>query len=251
MTVPEIAFALVATLVGMTVQSALGFGFAFFAAPVLLALRPVEEAVTTLLVLGIAINLLMLFAERRERSVLHAAVSPVLAASVPGMLLGVWLLTAVPKGALQITVGVVIVAASLVRPRPDAGIDGAPSVPAAGAYPVGLLSGTLTTATGVNGPPLILWFRALARRPAEVRDSTTASLLFLNVTGALAITLLASAERSADGLLTFAVLLPAVLVGHAAGRVGFRLLEGARRYETVVLGCLVAAGIASIVAGAA
>ena len=49
-----------AVLVGMSVQAAIGFGFAFFVAPAAFAAFAPEQAVTLVLLLGVIINVLVL-----------------------------------------------------------------------------------------------------------------------------------------------------------------------------------------------
>ena len=61
------------------VQAAIGFGFAFFVAPAAFAAFPPEQAVTLVLLLGVAINCLVLFGERRGLEVARRAVAILLA----------------------------------------------------------------------------------------------------------------------------------------------------------------------------
>ena len=72
-----------AALLGAAVQSATGFGFALILSPALLAVLDPYEAVTALLVLGLALNLLVLFDGGTPGPVL-AGLVPVLAAAVRG-----------------------------------------------------------------------------------------------------------------------------------------------------------------------
>ena len=55
------ALAALAALAGAFVQSATGFGFALVLSPALFAVLDPVEAVATLLVLGLALNVLVLF----------------------------------------------------------------------------------------------------------------------------------------------------------------------------------------------
>ncbi len=61
------ALAALATLLGATLQSATGFGFALVLGPAAFAVFEPAEALTVLLVLGAVLSVLMLFAERRPR----------------------------------------------------------------------------------------------------------------------------------------------------------------------------------------
>jgi hypothetical protein len=90
------ALAAVAAFAGAAVQSATGFGFALVLSPALFAVMDPVEAVTALLVLGLALNLLVLFEGGRPEHVDWRALAPMLVAAVPGLAIGaVALLTTV------------------------------------------------------------------------------------------------------------------------------------------------------------
>jgi len=78
-----------AVIAGAALQSALGFGFALVAAPLVYAAFSPPEGVGLLLVLGLEVNLLTLLAERRRPQPVWADVIPVVLWSIPGALLGV------------------------------------------------------------------------------------------------------------------------------------------------------------------
>lgn len=241
------ALAAIAVLVGALVQSATGFGFALVAGPALLAALDPPEAVMTALGLGLVLNLLMLFAERRDREVRSADVARFGVGAVPGVGLGVLVLRALPKPALQVLVGAIVVAAGLIelRGRRDSR---ARARPASG-YLVGLVSGTLTTSTSVNGPPLVLWLGARGARSDALRDSTTAGLLCLSLLGLATLAAIGSPPAAAFSPTTAIVLVAAAAAGHYAGRRVFVRLD-ARRHGWLVLALVLGAGTASIAAGA-
>ena len=99
--------ACLAVLVGATVQSAAGFGMALIAGPALVAVLAPAEAVTTIMVLATTTTLFLLLVRRGSRPVVRwADVRVVALAAVPGLLVGVLVLAAVSKPALQLAVGV-------------------------------------------------------------------------------------------------------------------------------------------------
>lgn len=239
----------VVTLLGMSVQSAVGFGFAFFVAPALFAVVSAAEAVTALLALGLTINLAMLYGERRRHVAKRGSVQLVVVGALPGILAGVLLLEALSKTSLQVMVGLLIVGAGLLASRRVPALaSGADN--GVGDAACGLAAGTLTTATGLNGPPLVLWFSRRGGSPREVRDTVTASLFALNVLGAVAVAVLLGIERSADGLLVFATLLPLVALGHRLGQAAFARFDAERHRQVIVTGVVVA-GLSSIALGLA
>ena len=239
-----------ATLVGASVQSATGFGFALILSPVLLAMLEPYEAVTALLVLGFALNLLLLFGDGGERGTVRwRAVGPMLLAALPGLGAGLLVLAVISKPALQLAVGAVVVVAAIVQARGAAAGGGArarePTLRSACA--VGLASGALTTSTTVSGPPIVLWLESQRVAPAELRASLAASFLGLSVAGA--------ALLAAGGVLAFepAVVLPLLAVTGVGHVLGARLFRGLapRRFRSALLVLVVGAGAASLVAGIA
>ena len=240
--------AALATLLGASVQSATGLGFALVAGPALFAVLEPREAVSALLLLGVVISLLVLFGERRRPQVRGGELRPVLLAAVPGLGAGVLLLEALSQEALQVAGGVLIIAAALAQARaPVPGEPPRPRAPApGGGVLVGAGIGVLTTATAVNGPPLSLWLLHRGARPAELRDSLAGAFLVLNVLGAATVLLLAGEGLQLEA--STLALVPAVLIGHLLGcRVFARL--GAAALRAAVLALVLCAGAASVAGG--
>jgi uncharacterized protein len=200
------------------VQSAAGIGFALVLGPALLAVLEPAEAVPALIVLGLALNALVLGGEGRERRIRRDDLRGLLIGAVPGVAAGVVLLRTADGDALRVLVGLAVLAAvaAQVRPResmrPTASVRSAPAV--------GVLTGTLTTATSVNGPPLLLWLQARGAGPADLRDTLTAALLGLNVLGAVAVGAFGG-HPLGPSLVAIAALLPLVVAGHAVGSRAF------------------------------
>lgn len=238
-----------ATLVAASVQSATGFGFALILSPAMLALLEPEEAVSALLILGFALNLLLLFGRDGEPAAVRwRAVAPMLLAAVPGLAGGILILAVVSKPALQVAVGTAVVGAAILQAR------GAPRTPRDGREPtlrsacaVGLASGALTTSTTVSGPPIVLWLQSQGVEPRELRASLAASFLGLSVAGG-ALLALGGALAVVPG-----VVLPLLVVtaaGQLLGARAFRRLDPAG-FRPVVLALVLAAGTASLMAGLA
>lgn len=250
-----------AALVGATLQSATSFGFALVLAPALFAAVEPGEAVSTILVLAAALNLLMLFGERRSPRVDRAQLGLLVGAAVPGMIAGALILGALSKPLLQVIAGAAIVAAALAQARREIRLQAAQSPRAdgsrgavsragrGGGAVAGCASGLLATTTTTNGPPLVLYFQRVGALPAQMRDSITAAFLAINVLGALVVGVLAGGGAAPDPTV-LATLLALTAVGQRAGRAAFGRLEPShfRRAGLVVV---VAAGAASIGAGAA
>jgi uncharacterized protein len=237
-----------ATFVAAAVGSATGFGFALVLSPVLFALLDPYKAVTAVLGLGILISGLVLFDGGRLGPVRWPALAPVVLAALPGMALGAWLLSLLSKPVLQVGVGAVVLAAAVVQWRARQSVT--PREGSLGwACAVGLTSGALNTSIGVSGPPIVLWLRTLGLTAAELRASLAATFLTLNVVGMPLVVAAGGTGDAVDAALLLP-LLAVVVVGHLAGARAFRSLDE-RRYSSLVLALIAAAGLASVVAGVA
>jgi len=237
--------AAVAVMAGAALQSAVGFGFAVVAAPLLYAAAPSpEQAVGLMTLVGLEINLLTLLSERRRPAPVWRDVVSVVAWSLPGALAGVALLRALDDVALQVlvTVGVLVALAVNRRaarraPSPGAAV----AEPAGWARPAaGLVSGALNTSTSTGGPPVVLLMLSRGLPPDAVRDTLTTSFVGFAVITTLALVLTGAGDAVPQAAWVAALVPPAAL-GHVAGRPAFRRLAAGRSYERVLTLVLLAA----------
>ena len=240
-----------AVLVGMSLQAAIGFGFAFCVAPAAFAAYPPEEAVMFVLILAIAINPLVLFGERRSPQVAVRMSATIVLAAVPAMLIGVWLLQLIDRQVLQVLVGVVILigaavqirAATRARERTQT-TDGAP---VAVELAAGFTAGVLTTSISVNGPVLVLAMTHLGLRGNRLRDSLAATLLGLSLAAvAIVLVTIGLSESLPDGV-ALAACAPALLLGHRIGAAVFGRLDE-HTHHRLALAAAGFAGLLSITA---
>ncbi|MBV9195434.1 MAG: sulfite exporter TauE/SafE family protein [Solirubrobacterales bacterium] len=243
-----LALAGLGALAAAYVQAATGLGFALVLTPVMLALLSPAAAIVTVTALGLELNLLVLVGERRRPRVAWRDLGPILAAAAPGTVCGVILLRALSKPVLQLAVGVALIIAAGALLRARAGAPGRAGGSLRARLAVGFTTGALTTATGVSGPPLALWFARRRLAPAEVRDSLSATFLAIGVIGFAALVPVMSRAHLSAPLLAAGI--ACVIGGHAVGRRAFARLDP-RRFQPLMLGIIACAGAASIVAGAA
>ncbi len=254
----------VVALAAACLQATAGIGFALVLTPVLLLLISPPATIITVTVLGLELNLLVLFAERRRRQVLWREIAPIVLAAVPGTFAGAMLLSVLSRPVLQVGVGVLVILAALVRARRRGAVGTAAAAPAAaepgpaearseaggavlGQLALGLATGVLTTSTGVSGPPLALWLTQRGLSPAQLRDSLSASFLAFRAVGALALApLLPRAHLKLSALLAGTA---CVLAGHAIGSRVFARLHSLH-YEPLLLAVVIVTGVASLLAGA-
>src|SRR5918992_6030801 len=238
-----------AALVGASIQSATGFGFALVLSPALFAAFDPVEAVTSLLLLSLALNLLVLFERGRPEHVDWRALGPMLVAALPGLAVGAVALALLSKEALQVAVGVAVILAAAWQLSRRSARDPSAShraLPPAAGWAAGFASGALTTSISVSGPPIVLWLEAHGVRPEEFRASLAASFLVLNLAGGAV--LLAVEGGGAFDAGTVAVLFALVVLGYGLGAIAFRRLDHERFFNVVLL--LVAlTGAASVFAG--
>jgi uncharacterized membrane protein YfcA len=235
---------LAAVAVGAFVQSATGFGFALFSAPVLVATMGPRLAVPAITVLGLVVSALTLGAEGRRPLVLWRPALIMSAAAIPGMVVGALALAKGPVDALRALVSAAVLVAVAVQARtemrpPQARTGTAPGWE--GAVGAGAIAGVLSTSTGINGPPLILYLLRLRAGARRIRD--TMAFLFV-VTG-----LGTFAALGAFGALHFtsrlAWLVLAAIAGQWLGRRAVGPLEA--HHRPVVLVVLVLTGVVGLV----
>ena len=243
----EVILVAVGVAAGATLQSAMGFGFALVAGPAVFAVAEPAEAITILLALGTALNLLIMLAERRPSEVQRGEVVRILCWAAPGIVAGIFILLALSKPTLQVIVGICVIAAAAIQARaPHASANDGNPIARAGA---GLAAGTLTTTTATAGPPLVLFLQSTGIRPQPFRDTMAALLLGLNIMGAIAL-VVAGGRAELPNLAILAVLVWTVVVGRPAGRILFDRFDH-HSFRVAGLGLIVVSGIASIVAGIA
>jgi uncharacterized protein len=237
-----------AAFVGASIQSATGFGFALVLSPALFAVLDPVEAVTSLLVLGLALNVLVLFERGRPEHVDWRALAPMLVAALPGLLAGVTALAFLSKEALQVAVGLAVILAAgwqLSRRGAHDSTEPGRTLPPAAGWAAGFASGALTTSISVSGPPIVLWLEAHGVRPDEFRASLAASFLVLNLIGGVVLLVVEGGALDAGVVLP---LLGLVVAGYALGTVAFARIEG-DRFFVLALALVVCTGAASLAAG--
>jgi hypothetical protein len=231
------------TLVAACVQATGGIGFALILTPVLFAVLPSVGAVVVATGLGLLLNVLVLFAERRRPSIAWNEIVPILVASAPGAVVGLLVLRTLPKPVLQVAVGLAVAAFGLVILR------GRLQVPADHGWvrlPIGFTTGILTTATGVSGPPVALWLSSRGLGGPKVRDSLGAFFLGLGIIALL--TLIPVLHDAHLGRWTLIAAVAAVIAGHAIGsRLFARMSPG--HFDVLMLSITLATGATSVVLG--
>ncbi|MDH4197179.1 MAG: sulfite exporter TauE/SafE family protein [Candidatus Aminicenantes bacterium] len=166
MTPLELALLAVAVIVvSAFVRSALGFGDAVLAMPLLAAFLDLRTATPLVAFIGPTISILILARDWRKSD--FKASLRLVAASLVGIPVGIVLLTRLPEGPLRIALGLFILFYGVYGLwRPDLRIR---KEPRGLVWGVGFLAGTLGGAFNTNGPPVVVYGLARGWTPATFR----------------------------------------------------------------------------------
>lgn len=221
-----IAFAAAAT------QSVTGFGFAMILAPLLAVAWAVKPAVATTATLSLLVNILVLAQVRGH--VVHRRLPGLYAGYLAGAGPGLLILEKVSGDVLEVIVGGVVLAATVllyIQPEIDASEDTLPVRVAAGA-----LSGAAGTATSIGGPPVVLY---MIGREADLQRFRATLLAYFLPASVVTLLLLAAVGRvNGDVLVMSGASVPAVLVGVAIGAWLRAHIQG-EVFRRLVMGLLV------------
>lgn len=153
-----------------------GFGSAMVLAPTLAALYPVTVAVPLIVLLEVVLSFQLLPSAARQ--VVWHEIAILTVAAIPGLAVGAWLLTVVPERTLRLAVSAAILIFLLllalnVRRK-------GPTTPA-GLGVTGALSGIANGASGVGGPPVVLYYLAGDGAPAALRATVICFFFAIDV----------------------------------------------------------------------
>ncbi len=228
-------------------QGFAGFGSTVIALPLLVAVLGMRVAVPLGCLMALTINVALvgrLFGHMRR-----GPLTVLLLTSLPGMAVGGRLLSVAPEAWLEGLLGAMVLAFTVfaARTAPTGNDDGAaPPLHAAGTplrhvvtVAVGLVSGALGAAVGINGPPVVAW----AMRQGWGRHALKATLVgyFLlagvGIVGAQGL----HGELTGRVLLLFCAGLPALAAGLYGGHLCFGRLDEAA-FRRVLLGLFAVSG---------
>ncbi|WP_235736448.1 sulfite exporter TauE/SafE family protein [Nocardioides alcanivorans] len=223
-------------LLASVAQAVTGFGSALVSVPLLIPVVGPVQAVVAGVLVSTALCAHACVKERGEIDL--GLVKRTSAAAILGLPLGLVLLTVLPEVQLSLLVaGVVVVCAlalALVK---------LPPVGRLGQAAGGFISGTLTTSTGLNGPPLVITYQAAGLEPRRFRATLQASFLVQDVFAIVGFVLVAKIDATA----CFIALggLAGVPAGWAIGDRVFRGLNP-ETFRRLVLAGLVATAAGSV-----
>ena len=234
-----VAYAFLCVFGAAIVRGFAGFGFSLLAITAISLVLPTVLVVPAIFMMEIAASLHLLPSVWRE--VHWRAIGLLFAGCLLATPLGVWLLANMPAAPMQVALGLVVLAATLLLMRGFA----LRTMPGASAtVTTGAASGLLNGAFGIGGPPVILFFFASPAGAAAGRASVIAYFLGTDLIG-LAFLMREGLIGTAQLWLALAFL-PALLAGNWLGARGFRGVDQAtfRRSVLWLLALLAAATLA-------
>jgi uncharacterized protein len=230
-----------AVAAGIAMQSAIGFGAGLLGSPLLLVFLQPAQVVALWLMCGLLVGPLILAEPGQRGRVQWREAGGLLIAACAGLPLGVAVLGLLGRHSMQVVIGVLVLA-TLVAQRLHPARTSVGSGVVAGAA-----AGVLTTATSLNGPPLVLWLRGRGHAPDVFRATMTATFLALNLAG---LALLATADDPGLSAGLVGAGLAGSVAGWAVGALVFRRLRPTD-HRRAVTGVLMATAVASLIAGLA
>lgn len=220
-------------------QTISGFGFALLAMPLFALVIGVKAAAPLVALTGFtlyAVNLL-----RYRRGFDLREVLPLALAAAAGIPVGVWALDKLDEQLIKRVLGLVLIGYALyVLWRPQT----APLRSRLWAYPVGFLAGCLGGAFNTPGPPVVV-YGELKRWPRDLFRSTLQAL-FIFTSSLVIASHIAAGNLAHAALLTYAALVPALLLGVWCGARVDRRLNSAR-FRLLVLIMIFVTGVLMLV----
>ena len=235
-TVQVLAVLFIATFI----RSALGFGEALIAVPLLALTMPVQIAAPLAVLVSITVALTVVIQDWRNVHVRSAGW--LVLSTLFGIPLGLLLLKTVSESVVKSLLGgfiILFALYSLAGRKPELNSDRwAPAF--------GFLAGILGGAYGMNGPPLVVYGVLRRWQPAQFRATLQGYFLLASIAGMAGYAFTGLWTRTVSGY--FVLSLPAALAAIYLGHVVHRRLSGAR-FLTVVNVALALIGVVLVKQG--
>ena len=239
MTIQLVLLVLVIVFVAVFVQSAIGFGSALVAMPLLVPLIGFGVATPLVGLMGVIVGPVVLLMDGRKmdfRSAWRITISSFL-----GVPFGLLLLRFAPESIVKVGLGILLIGYGLF----NLFTHGLPEIKKVWlAYPFGFVSGILGGAYNTNGPPLVIYGTLQRWPPEQFRATLQGAFFFTNF--------VILAGHALAGLWTRQVWLlflytsPAVFLAIFAGRaVNTRIPQ--KLFARIVYGVLIALGVLFLV----
>jgi len=210
------------------IRSALGFGEALVAVPLLALTLPVQVAAPLAVLVSITVAIVVVIQDWRNIHVRSAGW--LVLSTLFGIPLGLLLLKTVPEAVVKAILGAFIITFavySLTGRKPE--LHGDSLAPL-----FGFVAGVLGGAYGMNGPPLVVYGVMRRWTPAQFRATLQGYFLIASIVGMLGYALTGLWTRTVSSY--FLLSLPLALIAIFIGRAVHRRLSSARFLIAVNIG---------------
>ena len=229
-------------MVAALLRAFTGFGFAMIAVPVFSLLLVPNEAVVLAATLTIAVS----FTSYKEwwGKFPVDQFTPMILGSLAGTAIGVYLLSGMSRSEFQLWIGLSVIVATLATAmlRPPNKV----SVPKSVTAGTGVVSGLMSGAFAIPGPPVVVYVMAVIADPGAARAFLMAFFFSSNV---IALVMFTVADMvTATPLILLLLAFPMSFIGDQLGHRGFHRFGG-NAYRPVALVVALALGSWNTYAG--
>jgi uncharacterized membrane protein YfcA len=230
-------------LLAATVSGLAGFGLAIISIPPLLFIYEPPTVIALIKVLTLGTTWIIVADAWRDIS--WRWIARIAPTALIGLFIGSWLLRVLDADAIKVIAGAVVfvLALALLTWQPHAVRERGWMAPA-----LGLVSGTGSTAVGLSGPPVVLFFTVMRVGKETLRATIAMYFVVLDLIGLP--TLVAQGSVDGDDLRLALAIAPVAVVGRL---VGIRLVRfvSPLAFRRVTLGLLLVTGATSVITGLA
>ena len=212
------ALALCAVFFAAFIRGITGFGFALILAPILLLILNPTSVVVINLLLGLLSNILVLYYSFKKINL--KKVLPIIAGSSFGIPLGAWIITQVAPSTLKIIIGGVTITSAILL---SLGLSKTLSREKLAGGVAGFVGGTLSSSTGIGGPPVVLFMHNQNWQKETIHTNLAAYFLFATSFSLVALTV--SGLVDTQLIISAVSLAPALLAGVGLGILVFRRIN--------------------------
>lgn len=243
----EVIIIAVMAFIGAIVQAVIGFGMLLFLAPTLLIFLSPTTAITAALLAGLVIALIILLGERRKGEIVANYLPYLVLASLPGILIGTYILAHISKAYLLIIVGLTVIISLVLQQlsfsKPN------PSYRSAKWMALTcFIAGIFNASTSMSGPALALWLRSFSTNIHEIRDTFSISFIFLNIVSLISINLAKPHSITSQSLLIMVLLVPIIVLGHRAGIMILKRIQ-VDHFRVAISLSILTAGLIGLISG--
>jgi uncharacterized protein len=207
----------VAIILASCMQASIGFGMGMLAAPIVAIVDP-GLIPGTLIMLATLLTVFVVIREHQDIDL--SGTGWALVGRVPGTIAGALLLAALPERALALALAAVVLAGVVLTSTGWIPVPHRRNLMLAGAT-----SGVLGTATSIGGPPMALVWQNTTG--ARLRGTMSGFFLVGSLMSIAVLTLTGAVDGRTVS--SFAVLMPAVVIGYGLSRLVNHLLDRQRQ----------------------